>query len=407
MRVKLKQNNIPDSWQKRKLSDIGLFSKGAGISKNDLSDKGSYAIRYGELYTRHHIKIKEIYSFIPEEIVTTTVRIKKGDILFAGSGETNEEIGKSAVYLSDEVCYAGGDTIIFSPKRDDSLFLAYALNVGNCRKQISEKGQGQSVVHVYKRDLEDIQVLLPPIDEQRCIIKVLETWDSYLEKLERKIEVKKNIKKGLMQQLLTGKRRLKGFKDEWKVVMLQSMGQVVTGNTPPMKDKENYGGQYCWATADDFTSKYIKETKIKLSDSGKNLSRWLPKGSLLITCIASIGKNAIAAVPLATNQQINAVIVNDKYNNEFLFYLLSNSLNLLRRYAGAGAMLILNKNDFSNVEFKVPQKNEQDAIANVLMKIDQEIEALEQKKEIIKAQKKFLLNSLITGKIRTLESIKV
>ena len=152
--------------------------------------------------------------------------------------------------------------------------------------------------------------ILPPLNEQNRIVSILETWDKTIEKLSKKIEVKKQIKKGFMQDLLTGKKRLSGFTDKWENLTLGSIGQVVTGNTPSKKVSEYYGGEFLWATALDFNGVYIKDTEIKLSEKGRTVSRVVPQGSVLVTCIASIGKNAIAAKPMSFNQQINAIIPN-------------------------------------------------------------------------------------------------
>jgi len=258
----------------------------------------------------------------------------------------------------------------------------------------------------YLSEYQYQDVLLPPIDEQNKIVKILETWNEYLEQISKKIEIKKNVKRGLMQTFFNGEFRLSGFSDKWNIVKLGDVGEIVTGNTPPMIDKENYKGEYCWATAEDFNGKYINDTKIKLSEKGKDLSRYLPKGSILVTCIASIGKNAIASVPLATNQQINAIVVNKKNDNEFIYYFIQNSNNLLKRYAGAGAMPILNKVTFSKIKIKIPNISEQKVIANILSKADSEIMVLEKKKKLVEDQKKHLLNNLITGKIRIPEFSK-
>ncbi|PIR66895.1 MAG: restriction endonuclease subunit S, partial [Parcubacteria group bacterium CG10_big_fil_rev_8_21_14_0_10_36_14] len=158
MKTNQLQKNIPKEWQLTKLADIGVFSKGAGIAKEELSENGHNAIRYGELYTRYNVKINKIYSFISDKIIPLTKKIKYGDILFAGSGETIDEIGKSATYLLKEDCYAGGDVIIFSPKNANSLFLSYFLNFGEGRKKLRELGQGQSIVHIYKSDMEEIKL---------------------------------------------------------------------------------------------------------------------------------------------------------------------------------------------------------------------------------------------------------
>ncbi len=111
-------------WKKHKLMDIGTFSKGTGISKDEVKTQGFAAVRYGELYTKHNIRIKKINSYISKDSANNSKLIKHGDILFAGSGETIEDIGKSATYLSDEDCYAGGDLIIFSSNKNCEKYVA-------------------------------------------------------------------------------------------------------------------------------------------------------------------------------------------------------------------------------------------------------------------------------------------
>lgn len=236
------QKIIPDGWRETKLASIGTFSKGSGISKEQLSETGHNAIRYGELYTRHNFHIKKIYSFISDEIIPLTKKIDFGDILFAGSGETIDEIGKSAAYLLTEPAYAGGDTIIFRPKNANSLFLSYFLNVGEARKKLRELGQGQSVVHIYKSDIENVRLHLPPLPEQNRIVAVLETWDRVIEKLGYKIEVKKRIKKGLMQELLTGKTRLLGFRGVWEST---AFGDITSPRKERFDPKKNVENKFC------------------------------------------------------------------------------------------------------------------------------------------------------------------
>ena len=116
--------------------------------------------------------------------------------------------------------------------------------------------------------------------------------------------------------------------EEWSVKKVNEIGRVITGSTPPMSCSENYGGTFCWATAQDFKGKYITDSGVKLSSKGKELSHILPVGSVLVTCIASIGLNAIAKIEMATNQQINAIIVNKNNNNEFVYYQISQNVNM-------------------------------------------------------------------------------
>lgn len=188
--------------------------------------------------------------------------------------------------------------------------------------------------------------------------------------------------------------------DGWMVRTVKQFGKVVTGNTPPMSDKENYGDDYCWVTAQDFRGKYIYDTQVKLSEKGKLLSRSVPAGTVLVTCIASIGLNAIAKKALSTNQQINSVIVNDDNSSEFFYYLISYNSDVLKKYAGSGGMLILSKSGFEKLKFIVPPLEEQEKIAQILATWDSAIEQLTDLIAEKQHQKKALMQRLLTGKQR-------
>lgn len=200
---------IPEGWKVVKLGDIGEFSKGKGISKSDVVSNGIPCIRYGEIYTVHHYVVKKFYSYITKEVAANSKLLNKNDILFAGSGETVEDIGKAIAYIGDEEAYAGGDTIIFSPKEDDSVFLSYCLNDKTVTSQRVKFGQGNSVVHIYSKDLCKLFVPKPPIKEQQKISNILNAVDDKIESLQQKKEEFTNLKKGLMEQLLTGRIRVK------------------------------------------------------------------------------------------------------------------------------------------------------------------------------------------------------
>src|SRR5690606_10219293 len=138
----------------------------------------------------------------------------------------------------------------------------------------------------------------------------------------------------------------------------------------------------------------------KLSQQGWKQARKVPAGSVLVTCIASIGINAITKVETGFNQQINSITPFKNYNVEFVYYLINLSRNKLLEYAGAGALPMLNKNTFMGIKLKFPEFEEQTAIAEVLQTADKEIELLKAKAEQLKEQKKGLMQQLLTGKKR-------
>ena len=195
-------------WKVKRLGKLGGFLKGSGVTR-DASASGSLAcVRYGELYTRHNDCIKSFYSWISREVAATATRLEQGDILFAGSGETKDEIGKCAAFVDDIEAYAGGDIVILRSKKLIPLFLGYYLNTGPINRQKASKGQGDAVVHISAAALADIQCALPCITEQTAIAAILSDMDAEITALEAKLSKARQIKQGMMQELLTGRTRL-------------------------------------------------------------------------------------------------------------------------------------------------------------------------------------------------------
>jgi len=195
-------------WTETPLGNIGLFSKGIGITKDDVVTSGVPCVRYGELYTHHHDYIRTFNSFITREMAARSQRIEKGDLLFAGSGETAEEIGKCVAFLGDEEAYAGGDIVILRPANQDSRFLGYLMNHSSIVGQKARMGQGHAVVHISATNLGRLVLRLPPQPEQAAIAEVLFDMDAELATLSQRRDKTLALKQGMMQQLLTGRTRL-------------------------------------------------------------------------------------------------------------------------------------------------------------------------------------------------------
>ena len=197
-------------WQKVKLGEIGRFDKGAGVPKDRIAAEGCKAITYGEIYTKYNFVIKEFASYIDSNTAKSSKKITSGAILFAGSGETLEDIGKCVAFIDENVAYAGGDIIIFTPTTEvNSLVLSYCLNSSVVNSQKRRYGQGHSVVHIYQKDLARLEFELPSLSEQKAIAEVLTTTDDEIATHRKKLDVLRLQKRGLMQQLLTGKTRVK------------------------------------------------------------------------------------------------------------------------------------------------------------------------------------------------------
>ena len=157
---------------------------------------------------------------------------------------------------------------------------------------------------------------------------------------------------------------------------LGDYGKVVTGNTPPTKDIENYeNGTYLWASPADLgTIKLISETKTMLSAQGFSKTRTLPKGSILVTCIGStIGKVGMATKEMSTNQQINSIVVNDNNDNEFVYYAIQSAFPRYLSSIAVQAVPIISKSAFELLPNKRPYLQEQKKIGKFLSLLDERI----------------------------------
>ena len=153
-------------------------------------------------------------------------------------------------------------------------------------------------------------------------------------------------------------------------------GKVVTGNTPPTKDIENYeNGTYLWASPADLgTHKLISETKTKLSSKGFTKTRPLSKGSVLVTCIGStIGKTGMATREMSTNQQINSIVVNENNDNEFVYYVVQSAFPHYLSSIAVQAVPIISKSSFELLPSKRPSLQEQNKIGIFLSLLDERI----------------------------------
>lgn len=198
-------------WKEAKLHQMGSFSKGSGIKREEALSGDLPCVRYGEIYTTHSDYVRSFSSWISQAVASSATLLRQGDLLFAGSGETKEEIGKCVAFLDESPAYAGGDIVILRPTVDaDSMFLGYLLNTPGVVRQKASKGQGDSVVHISANALGEVEVVLPEPSEQAAIARVLFDMDAELASLESRLTKARALKQAMAQALLTGRIRLVG-----------------------------------------------------------------------------------------------------------------------------------------------------------------------------------------------------
>lgn len=195
-------------WEVKRLGDVGTFLKGTGVKKDEAESGSLPCIRYGEIYTHHSDRIRIFNSWISPEVAATATRLRQGDLLFAGSGETKEDIGKCVAFVDDYEAFAGGDIVILRVANADSMFMGYYCNTAPINAQKASMGQGDAVVHISAAALSRIEIAVPSVPEQTAIAAVLADMDAEIIALEACRVKTQSLKQAMMQELLTGRTRL-------------------------------------------------------------------------------------------------------------------------------------------------------------------------------------------------------
>ena len=202
--------DVPAHWEVRQLGRMGKFTKGNGGTKEDEVSDGVPCVRYGDLYMHHNFFIRRSRLCVTRERAIDYTVIQYGDVLFAGSGETIEEIGKSAVNLiKSEVC-CGGDIILFRPSVEvDAHFMGYVSDCPLSAHQKSCMGRGITVMHIYGDRLKYMWISLPPLAEQSAIAKFIGKTtvniDAAIDHARREIELLQEYRTRLIADVVTGK----------------------------------------------------------------------------------------------------------------------------------------------------------------------------------------------------------
>ncbi|MBU3679733.1 MAG: restriction endonuclease subunit S [Candidatus Kapabacteria bacterium] len=403
---------IPEEWQSIQLAQLGLFTKGQGIRKDEASSGSIPCVRYGEIYTHHNEIIRTYNSFISATVAKTSKRLTQGDILFACSGETKQEIGKAVAFIDESEVYAGGDIVILSPKSVNSQFLGYALNSAQVNRLKASRGQGDAVVHISSSAIRAIALAIPPLPEQRAIASALSDVDALIESLDAVIAKKRDIKQATMQQLLTGVTRLPGFEGEWEVKRLGELGRTYGGLTAKTKDDFGYGeAQYI--TFLNVMTNVVVDCNIfeNVRVSASECQNRVLKGDLLFNG-SSETPDEIAMcclmLEVVENLYLNSFCFGFRLHNDqdvdglFLSYYLraQPGRELLKALSQGSTRYNLSKISFLNALIRLPSKSEQTAIATVLSDMDAEIEALEARRDKTKLLKQGMMQELLTGMTR-------
>lgn len=388
---------IPSDWEFNELASVGKVSSGGTPdTTNEIYWNGNI-----NWCTPTDITKLNGSKYIGETIVKITdkgLKSSSATLLPIGSVIvcTRATIGKAAISIEEISTNQGFKNIIPNLKKVDVEFLYYSII--NSEHKLLRLGNGSTFLEVPKSDFENFKIPLPPLPEQKAIAQVLTTADAAINTTEKIIAQKELCKKWLMQQLLTGKKRLKGFEGEWKEIQLGEMfterNDTKYFDLPLLSIGQN--------------GVYPQDESIKKDTSNNDKSKYkriCPGDIGYNTMRMWQGRSALSGLEGIVSPAYTVVTPKKNADSIFFSYLfkMPKMTNLFWRNSQGLVDDTLNckYKDFSIVKVALPQtKEEQTAIAQVLQSVDNEINLLKAKAEKLRELKKGLMQVLLTGKVR-------
>ena len=387
-----------------------MFDFKNGLSKGkEYFGQGTPFISYVEVYKLNGLTAADIKGRVRlAEDEIRKLAVKKNDVFFTRTSETPEEVGYSAVLLEDVPnCVFNGFVLRARPRNNwlDPEYCKYCFSTKRVREEISKRCKYTTRAGITGRALSEIEIPLPPIEEQRAIANTLTSMENYIDKLFQMIEKKKAIRDGALEDLVSGKTRLNGFNEEWETTTVGNCVSILQGGTPSTTNPRYWDGNIVWVTPGEITKlsgMYISSSERMITEAGleNSSATMLPEGTILLCTRATIGDLAIATKPMTTNQGFKNLICKIGYHNVFMAYLLKTMKNTMLSLAIGTTFLEISKKNLAAIQIRVPVFEEQKAIADALTAMDEEIQALKTEREKMIQIREGALDDLLTGRVR-------
>ena len=338
--------------------------------------------------------------------------VETGDTIFATVRPTLRRIAQIPTSLDGEIVSTAFCVLRPDLQAIDADFLYFATQLESVMAGIASMESGASYPAVRDVDVLNQVIPLPPLPEQREIAAVLNTIRTALLHQARCEVNATALKRAAMRELFT--QGLRGeaqqetevgpVPESWQRLPISALGKVVTGNTPSTKDSANYAeGEVPFIAPGDIENGFrIEKTEKFITDQGLKYSRPITEGTICFVCIGStIGKVGYTMSPIcATNQQINSVLPNGKFDPLFTFYLLTFWADHVRKHASRSPVPILSKGAFEQIEVVATTNiDEQREISAILDAIDRKIDLHRRKRAVLDDLFKALLHKLMTGEV--------
>ena len=413
---------IPIEWQIKSINDICYVNPDTLSNKSD----DSLSLEYIDIESVTTRRINEIKKLEFKDAPSRARRlIKRNDVIMSTVRPYLKAFAKINIEKDNLVC-STGFAVLRAKKNINHEFLFQSILSDYYIQQLSNKMVGSNYPAVNSSDVRESNIILPPLEEQEKIASILSTVDEQIDNVDALIEKNKELKKGLMQTLLTKgightkfkKTEIGEIPEEWEVIKFDNIISFLTdyeanGSFSSIKENVNIFDEPNYAyfvRATDLEKKdYINSVKYVDKESYKFLSKTsLNGGELLIAKRGQIGKvylmpNLDKKATLAPNLYL-IKLDNEKANNKYVYYYFISSIGQKRLISNSASTTLgaIYKDDVKKIKMVLPSIKEQEKIVLILSEIDEKIDGYENRREKLEELKKGLMQQLLTGRIRVI-----
>jgi type I restriction enzyme S subunit len=394
---------IPADWEVVTMKDISTVRQGLQIpikSRFKESGTGRYIYITIKYLNSQNKAIEAEYIQEPSERVIC----KKDDIILSRTGAT----GKVVTNI-EGVFHNNFFLIDYKRNEINRDFLVYSLNSDRLQKEIKDRAGTTTIPDLNHGDFYSLYIAKPPLGEQKKIAEILSSVDEAIASTQAVIDQTRKVKQGLLQQLLAHDKDNK-IQDNYNVTkyplrFLDEVAKRVTGHTPNRQKPEYWDGGIKWVSLQDSAALdrvYIHQTAAEISEEGIRNSSAVkhPKGTVVLSRDAGVGKSAITTDEMAVSQHFIGWICSSELNNHYLYYWLQHMKPVFERIAIGNTIKTIGMPFFKSLKIPVPPIEIQLQIANTLLSHDQQIFSAEEELEQLNIIKRGLMQDLLTGRVR-------
>ncbi len=384
LRFKTKEYGLK-AWDKTHLSQIATVTMGQSPSSD------AYNEDYDGLpLIQGNADIVEGFTKPSRYTTEVTKRCQESDVILS----VRAPVGELGI-ASEESCIGRGVCAIRANDKSDTAFIYQLLQAK--KKQWKTLEQGSTFTAVGGEEVKEFGLAVPTKEEQLKIAAFFTALDEKTRLSQQKLTLVKNIKNGILKKIFSQEVRFKNtdgsFFKPWKSYTVGELAEVIGGGTPSTQNSDYWDGDIYWFTPAEINSKYVHSSNRKITVNGLNNSsaKLLPKGALLLTTRATLGACSInnQDIPVCTNQGFQSLVCNDFVDNEFMYYVVTTNAfqKAMVQMASGSTFLEISSKNLKSITVNLPSLEEQQQIATLLSSLDEKINCLKQRVEVLKTQK--------------------